>query len=105
MASLQTLITNEVDLVFFYGVFYKDTGESTNIEGWGNRYTFRTPPGWEFYDLKKDPFEMDNRYDDPAYAEVVAGLKLQLKELRAELGEIDDQFPEIQKVIDEHWND
>ena len=72
--------TKDYKLIFFYGVFYKDTGETANIEGWGNRYTFRTPPGWELYDLKKDPFEMDNRYNDPAYADVAAGLKNQLKD-------------------------
>ncbi len=97
--------TKDYKLIFFYGVFYKDTGQTVNIEGWGNRYTFRTPPGWELYDLQKDPFEMDNRYGDPAYTDVVDDLKLRLKDLRAELGEIDDQFPEIRKVIDEHWND
>ena len=97
--------TKEYKLIFFYGVYYKDTGESANIEGWGSRYTFRTPAGGELYDLKKDPFEMDNRYHDPAYVEVIADLKTQLIDLREELGEIDDQFPEIRKVINEHWND
>lgn len=84
---------------------YKDDGKNKNYEEWGNRYAFRTPPGWEFYDLKNDPFEMDNRYNDPAYKDIIENLKLQLKELRIETKEIDQQFPEIQKVIDEHWND
>jgi uncharacterized sulfatase len=97
--------TKDYKLIFFYGLFYKDTGESANFEGWGNRYGFRTPPGWEFYDLKDDPKEMDNRYSDPAYAETIALLKIRLAELRSEIGEIDDQFPEITKVIEEHWND
>ena len=103
--TFENIRTKDYKLIFFYGVFYKDTGESANIEGWGNRYTFRTPPGWEFYDLKKDPFEMDNRYDDPAYEDVVKDLKTRLKDLRAEIGEIDDRFPQIQQVIDEHWDD
>jgi len=97
--------TKDYKLIFFYGVFYKDTGEEANLEGWGNRYTFRTPPGWEFYDLRKDPLEMNNSYDDPAYAETIADLKTRLGELRLEIGEIDEQFPEIQEVIGEHWND
>jgi N-acetylglucosamine-6-sulfatase len=96
--------TKDYKLIFFYGIFYKDDGDVANLEGWGNRYTFRTPPGWEFYDLKKDPFEMDNRYDDPAYKSIIDSLKTELKSLRTELGEIDDQFPEIQEIIDEHWN-
>lgn len=95
--------TKKYKLIFFYGLFYKDDGETANIEGFGNRYNFRTPPAWEFYDLEKDPKEMDNRYGDPAYAEIIADLKVQLQDLREELGEIDEQFPEIQKVIDENW--
>ncbi len=97
--------TKDYKLIFFYGIFYKDTGVEANLEGWGNRYTFRTPPGWEFYDLNKDPSEMDNRFNDPAYKDVIADLKSQLKQMRTDLGEIDDQFPDIQKVIDEHWDD
>jgi uncharacterized sulfatase len=97
--------TKNYKLIFFYGVFYKDTGEEANIEGWGSRFGFRTPPGWEFYDLKKDPKEMDNRYGDPAYAETIATLKTRLVELREEIGEIDEQFPEITKVIEAHWDE
>jgi len=52
--------TKDFKLIFFYGVFYKDSGETENIEGSGNRYEFRTPPGWEFYDLRNDPCDMDN---------------------------------------------
>jgi len=95
--------TKDYKLIFFYGIYYKDKGDQSNLEGWGNRYLFRTPAAWEFYDLRKDPFEMDNRYDDPAYADIVGDLKIQLKDLREEIGVIDDQFPEIQKVINDNW--
>ena len=37
---------------------------------------------WELYDRLKDPGEMKNVYDDPAYAEVVAKLKEDLAALR-----------------------
>lgn len=37
---------------------------------------------WELYDLKKDPREMKNVYDDPKYAMVVADLKKELERLR-----------------------
>jgi arylsulfatase A-like enzyme len=37
---------------------------------------------WELYDLKKDPMEMNNVYDDPAYTSTVKKLKQDLKELR-----------------------
>ncbi len=37
---------------------------------------------WELFDLAKDPDELTSRYDDPAYAEVVADLKRELDRLR-----------------------
>ncbi len=37
---------------------------------------------WEMYDLQKDPDEMHSVYDDPAYADVQAKLKKELKRLR-----------------------
>lgn len=95
--------TKDYKLIFFYGIYYKDDGVQTEFEGWGNRYDFRTPPGWECYDLKKDPKEMNNCYDDPAYAELIDSLKIRLAELRTEIGEIDGQFPEIERVIEENW--
>jgi uncharacterized sulfatase len=96
--------TKQYKLIFFYGRYYKDTGVPANLEGWGNRYAFETPPGWEFYDLGKDPFEMDNRYADPAYREIITGLKEQLRELRHELDEGDEKYPHIQDVIDANWD-
>jgi arylsulfatase A-like enzyme len=37
---------------------------------------------WELYDLEKDPHELHNVYDEPAYANVVKKLKVELKRLR-----------------------
>lgn len=37
---------------------------------------------WELYDRKKDPQEMNNVINDPAYAKVVVEMKQKLKELR-----------------------
>lgn len=36
---------------------------------------------WEFYDLEKDPDEIQNEYDNPDYADVIAGLKQDLAAL------------------------
>jgi arylsulfatase A-like enzyme len=49
---------------------------------------------WELYDRKKDLQEMNNVYDDPAYAEVVAELKTKLAELRVKYQDSEelDQF-------------
>lgn len=52
---------------------------------------------WELYDRKKDPQEMKNVYDDPAYADVAARLHEELKELRIKYKD----SPELdQKYID-----
>jgi len=42
---------------------------------------------WELYDLVKDPHEMNNVYDDPAYKDVRKKLKKELKRLQKELGD------------------
>ncbi len=77
-------------LIFFYG---SDT-----------RGQNRTPTAWEFYDLQNDPIEMHNEYSNPKYAQIIAEMKVQLKKTRQELGETDAKYPEIQKIIDEHWD-
>jgi arylsulfatase A-like enzyme len=40
---------------------------------------------WEPFDLAKDPLEMKNAYEDPAYAATVKDLKVELARLQAEL--------------------
>lgn len=44
---------------------------------------------WELYDLKKDPREMRNVYDDPDYATVRADLHARLEALQRECGDTD----------------
>ncbi|MDA1193077.1 MAG: sulfatase [Candidatus Poribacteria bacterium] len=44
-------------------------------------------PEWELFDLDNDPYEMNNVYHDPAYAEVVAKLTAELHRRQAELGD------------------
>jgi len=44
---------------------------------------------WELYDLQKDPHEMKNVYNDPAYAETQKMLHKKLTEIRAKYGDSD----------------
>ncbi len=62
-----------------------------------------TPVAWELYDMKNDPRESTNLYGRQEYKDVVAQLKQQLKQLRKELNETDEKYPEIQNIIDEYW--
>lgn len=55
-------------------------------------------PGWELYDLQKDPQETNNVYDDPAYAEVVKQLKIRLQQLKQQYDDQDDLYPDLIKV-------
>ncbi len=79
-------------LIFFYGL---DQANPDNKP---------TPPAWELYDLESDPGEMKNLYRNPAYAEIVAGMKAQLRETREALGETDERYPAIQRIVDAHWS-
>jgi len=57
---------------------------------------------WELIDRKKDPNEMTNVYDDPAYAEIRADLHKQLDGLREKYG---DSSELSQKYIDMYLDD
>ena len=37
---------------------------------------------WELFDLETDPHELKSVYDDPAYAEVLAGMQKELVRIR-----------------------
>ena len=97
--------TERYKLIFFYGCDFTAVHRGRRVERYGgNRYAASTPPAWEFYDLKQDPGEMHNRYGDPGYSRVIAGLKKRLKQLRSRLDETDDKYPHIQKIIEAHWD-
>jgi N-acetylglucosamine-6-sulfatase len=77
-------------LIFFYGCNYE--GEN------------QTPPGWELYDLVKDPQELHNVYDDPAYAGLRDELKKQFAKLRKDIGDDGSHHPDCEKVVQEFWD-
>lgn len=77
-------------LIYYYGCNYE--GE------------YQTPPAWELYDLEKDPTEIVNQYDNPAYADVVAELKTRLADLRKRVGDDGSDFPKAEAVLQEFWD-
>ncbi|MBG7629556.1 MAG: sulfatase [Bacteroidetes bacterium] len=99
--------TKDFKLIFFYGRDYKT--RNNKAQKWANHPSslsyIKTPVAWELYDLKNDPKEMNNIYNDAAYADVIKDLKSRLENIRKEVKEDDSVYPEIQEVIDAHWND
>jgi len=98
--------TKDYKLIFYYGSFWRPKEDYDKFY-WAKQYygiDRDTPPAWELYDLKNDPEELHNRYNDPAYKEIVAKLKAELKKQREELNETDANFPELQKIIEANWD-
>lgn len=98
--------TKEYKLIFFYGIDYKVRDDapidfSVNPE---SRSDFQTPAAWELYDMKNDPFEMNNLYGKKGYEEITKELKALLKSTREEINETDKNYPAIQKIIEENWD-
>jgi len=82
--------TKRYKLIFFYSLgLDKTKGEPME-------------PGWELYDLEKDPREMKNIYNDPLYVNVVKELKREIFRLKRELGDTDEKYPELVKLREEH---
>jgi arylsulfatase A-like enzyme len=59
---------------------------------------------WEMYDLQTDPMEMQNIYDDPAYANVREMLHKRLEELREYYGDSDELNDHFLKAYLDHQN-
>jgi N-acetylglucosamine-6-sulfatase len=83
------LRTKTHKLIFYYGCNY-DGG-------------YRTPPGWELYDLINDPAETVNIYDNPENKDLVADLKVQLADLRQDIGDDGTHYPACEKILKEFW--
>ncbi len=86
--------TERYKLIFFYG-------DPLDMPG---SHPEATEPAWEFYDLLRDPHELQNAYHDPAYAAVIQDLKVGLRRLRQELGDTDADRPRMQDILSRHWD-
>ncbi|MFW5644463.1 MAG: sulfatase/phosphatase domain-containing protein [Bacteroidota bacterium] len=78
-------------LVFFYG-------QSLYAE---QRDSMPYGPGWEFYDLHKDPKEKRNAIHDPVYAQLIDSLKLELVRLKTQMKDDQEKNPVIRKILEE----
>lgn len=84
--------TKDYKLTYYYGMDFRDRG---NV---------RTPPGWELYDLKTDPLELNNVYDDPAYTSTVTDMKARLAAERLAAGDNGQESASVEQVIQEFWD-
>ena len=85
--------TKEFKLIFFYGLPLDAPGAKTA----------ETMPGWELYDLRSDPHEMRNVAADPSYRDTFERLRDELDRIKAEVGDTDDRYPQLQAIRDRHW--
>jgi len=82
-------------LAFFYGQGLGKSGAGKES----------TEPAWEFYDLQKDPKELHNAYAEEKYADIIKEMKTELLDLRSQFGDTDANYPIMQEIISQHWND
>jgi arylsulfatase A-like enzyme len=86
--------TKDFKLIFFYGLPLDARGA----------LKIPTQPGWELYDLRNDPHEMTNVYGDARYKETARELKRRLLELKKEIGDTDEKYPELMEVRRKYWD-
>ena len=85
--------TENYKLIFFYGLPL-EANKAEQIE---------IAPYWEFYDIKKDPKEMNNLYQDDHYKQIIVALKKELLTKKSELEDTDEEYPELMKVRNKNW--
>jgi arylsulfatase A-like enzyme len=86
--------TKDYKLIFFYGLPLDAPG------------ALKTPtqPGWELYDLRKDPSETNNVYGQRQYADIARELKTKLLTVKQQIGDTDEQYPDLMEVRRKYWN-
>ena len=82
--------TKRYKLIYFYGCNYQ--GE------------YQTPAAWELYDMKNDPQETKNIYDDPKNKELVKTLKTWMEKLRKKVGDDGSHYPACEKIVQDFWD-
>jgi len=70
--------TNDHKLIYFYNDPLDQPGAFGPVD----------PPAWELYDLNADPFEINNVFGMPEYANVQRALQAELDRLQQSLGDI-----------------
>ena len=85
--------TDRYKLALFYGQ------SRTKVERDNMKYV----PGWEFYDLQKDPAENHNAIADRQNQKIVKQLKVRLRTIKSELGNAKESNSTIEQIINQTW--
>jgi len=97
--------TERYKLTYYYGLPLGMRGTKRRIDLYNPESGLIKPTDaeWEFYDLKKDPKEMNNLYNNPKYCKLIAKLKAELLKQKKDLDDTDDAYPELQKLNTTNW--
>lgn len=82
--------TKDYKLIYYYGKAL-DAFRAINKD---------TPTGWELYDLKADPNEVNNIYEQEKNSNLVKMLKDELFELKIKYKDTDDIYPEMLPILE-----
>jgi arylsulfatase A-like enzyme len=85
--------TNRHKLIFFHGIEHSWLEDSVPRA---------KTPTWELFDLKRDPKEMNNVYNDPAYTDIVKDLKNRLRQLKEKYEDNDEFLPGLKQITRKH---
>ncbi len=88
--------TKDHKLIFFYGL-------PLDAEIYAKTPHPPSTPGWELYDLRKDPMELRNVFAEPEYGKVRDDLKKELLRVKEHVGDFDERYPDLMKVREKAW--
>ncbi|NDV68835.1 sulfatase [Dysgonomonas sp. 25] len=60
-------------------------------------------PEWEFYDLKTDPYENHNQYNNPEYKDIIYRMKREMLNLRYEVQDTDKDNPRMEEILQSYY--
>lgn len=87
--------TDRHKLAFFYAL---------PLDGGLGKGNFQhSTAAWELYDLKFDPKETNNVYDEPEYVATIRLLKNRLLELKQQYGDHDEAYPKLMERREQLW--
>ncbi|MBV7335565.1 DUF4976 domain-containing protein [Chloroflexi bacterium TSY] len=79
--------TNERDDVYCVFDRHFTVANQRMVRTKTHQFTFNSSDIGELYDLQVDPYQLDNRYDDPMYASVQRDLMRRMEQYMTELGD------------------